>query len=390
MNKEILNPEVQDFIFKNFEADPVVISLGKSPFPNISSRELAEQIGGRKKIKTKLPFWFNQKGIYYPPALNLEQTSSEITGRYKASIAKGRRLLDITGGSGIDTYLMREGFQEVHYAERNADLAEITRHNMGILKANNIHIHIGDALELLKNQGSNPTWDWIYLDPSRRKNDRSKVFMLADCEPALPDILPALFKAGRNILIKTSPMLDVTEGTRLLKSVREVHVVAVGNEVRELVWWLQEGFDHEPDRIAVDLKATLPPFRFRISEEYQATSDFDEPLAYLYEPNAALLKAGAFKMTGIQYGLKKIHLSTHLYTSDSLVDFPGRRFKILENLNYKPGKLPFKKANVSARNFPESVAAIRKRNRIQDGGDTYLFFVRTLGDALRVLVCQRL
>ena len=386
----MLKAEVQEYIFQNSDADPVQVSLGKSPFEGVSSRELAQQIGGRKKIRTKLPFWFEQRGIYYPPSVNLEQTSSEITGRYKASIASGKKLLDMTGGSGIDTYLMSGGFNEVHYVERQAELAEIAAHNLGILRAENIKVFTGDALDYLSMLPEDGIYDWIFLDPSRRKKDRSKVFLLEDCEPPLPDILPVLFNSGHNILIKTSPMLDISQGIKLLQNVREVHVVAVGNEVREILWWLQKGYEGETETVAIDLKANQQSFRFKSSEEFGAQSRYSLPKLFLYEPHAALLKSGAFKWVGLQYGLDKLHLNTHLYTSAELVEFPGRRFKINENLPYKPGKLPFKKANVSVRNFPESVARIRKRNRIQDGGDTFLFFVRTFDEALRVLVCHRL
>jgi hypothetical protein len=391
LNKEILTPEIQDFIFKSIHLDPTAVSLGKSQFPQVSSRELAEQLSGRKKARTKLPFWFKTRGIYYPPSLNLEQASSELTGRYKAALATGSSLLDLTGGAGIDTYLMREGFQKVDYVERNAQLAEIAAHNFGVLGAENIRIHTGDALEMIASGGMGDShWDWIYLDPSRRKKDRSRVFLLEDCEPPLPEILPRLFEVSSNIMIKTSPMMDITEGIRILGNVREVHVVAVGNEVRELIWRLQKGFDQEAERLAADLTSNLPPLRFTALEEAEAPVEYCTPLSYLYEPNAALLKAGGFKIAAARYGLQKIHPSTHLYTSDTSIDFPGRRFKVIRDLDYKPGKLPFNKANVSTRNFPESVAVVRKRNRIRDGGDTYLFFIRSLDESLRVLACQRL
>jgi hypothetical protein len=390
LNKEVLTSDIQDFIYNNIHLDPLVVSLGKSPFPGVSSRELAQQLGGRKKVKSKLPFWFHQKGIYYPPGLNLEQTSSELTARYKGSLVQGSSLLDLTGGSGVDTYFMGEVFDQVDYMERLPDLAEIAAHNFQVLEAKHIRVHIGDALELLKTRSfKNVFWDWIYLDPSRRNKNRSKVFLLEDCEPPLPDILPQLFQASENILVKTSPMLDISEGIRILQNVREVHVVAVANEVRELVWWLQKGYDQEVERIAVDLKTSFPLFRFRASEEATLESTFHPPMQFLYEPSAAILKAGGYKSVAAHYGLHKIHLSTHLYTSDKRIEFPGRRFKILQNLEYKPGKLPFKKANVSARNFPESVATIRKRNRIEDGGETYLFFMRTQDESLRVMDCQR-
>ena len=396
MNKQLLTSDIQDFLFKNPDLDPLAVSLGKSPFPGVTPGELAGQLSGRKKARAKLPFWYEQTGIYYPPLLNLEQASSERTGRYKGSLIQGDTLLDLTGGSGIDTFLMREAFGEVHYMERNQDLAQIAAHNFKVLGGKNIRVHQGDALALLQGdltEGkalSQSSFDWIYLDPSRRKKNRSKVFLLEDCEPPLPEILPELFKVSENIMIKTSPMLDITEGIRLMRNVREVHIVGVGNEVRELLWLLQKGYSKDTERIAVDLKTNFTPFRFYTSQEVLAEAPFSSPKEYLYEPNAAILKAGGFKSIAARYHLYKIHLNTHLYTSDSCIAFPGRRFKILENLEYKPGKLPYTRANVSTRNFPESVATLRKRNRIKDGGETYLFFVRSFDESLRVLACQRI
>ncbi len=395
MNKQLLTSDIQDFLFKNPDLDPLAVSLAKSRFPGVSSQELAGQLSGRKKAKTKLPFWYSQPGIYYPPLLNLEQASSERTGRYKAALVEGDTMLDLTGGSGVDTFLMHEAFREVHYVERNPDLAQITAHNFKILGGQNIRVHQGEALALLQSdlkEGKpfgHRSFDWIYLDPSRRKENRRKVFLLEDCEPPLPEILPELFEVSENIMVKTSPMLDITEGIRQMGNVREVHIVAVGNEVRELIWLLQKGHTQDTERIAVDLKTGFPPFRFNPTEEVDAEVPFSNPMEYLYEPNAAILKAGGFKSIAARYHLYKIHLNTHLYTSDSCIAFPGRRFKILENLEYKPGKLPYTRANVSTRNFPESVATLRKRNRIKDGGETYLFFVRSFDESLRVLECQR-
>ena len=396
MNKHLVTSDIQDFLFKNPDLDPLAVSLGKSPFPGVSPGELAGQLSGRKKARTKLPFWYGQPGIYYPPLLNLEQASSERTGRYKASLIQGDTLLDLTGGSGIDTFLMREAFREVHYVERNPDLAQIASHNFEVLGGKNIRVHQGDALALMQGdlmEGKpfgHHSFDWIYLDPSRRKENRRKVFLLEDCEPPLPEILPELFKVSKNIMVKTSPMLDITEGIRQMRNVREVHIVAVGNEVRELIWLLQKGYTQDTERIAVDLKSGFSPFRFYASQELVAEAPFSDPMEYLYEPNAAILKAGGFKSIAARFQLNKIHLNTHLYTSDSCIAFPGRRFKILQDVEYKPGKLPYTKANVSTRNFPESVATLRKRNRIKDGGETYLFFVRSADESLRVLDCQRI
>jgi hypothetical protein len=194
-----------------------------------------------------------------------------------------------------------------------------------------------------------------------------------------------LFAYSRDVLLKSAPMLDLTEGINQLGSVREIHIAGMHNEVKELLWWLEKEWTNPPVLIATDLKYPSHALRFTGSEEYTCEAVFRMPMKYLYEPNACILKAGAFKTAAVQYELFKLHPSTHLYTAPALVPFPGRRFEIKAVLPYKPGKLPYRKANVSSRNFPESVAVIRKRNRIKDGGTTYLFFVRCMDDSLCVL-----
>lgn len=366
--------------------DSLSVSLGKSPFPGVSPQELAQQLSGYQKAAKKLPLWHGTPGIYYPPTLNLQQASSEYTARYKAGLVEGQSLVDLTGGFGADTYFFSKRIARVHYCEENAGLAEIAAHNFQMLGAGNIRVHPGDGLQSLERiTAEEGRADWIYLDPSRRREDRGRVFLLQDCQPPLPDILPKLFRGGRNVLLKTSPLLDLAAGTLQLGNVREIHVIAVGNEVKELLWWLQEGPVGEATLRAADLKYPLPALAFTPSGETAAPVMYSMPLKYLYEPNAAILKAGGFKTAALAYGLRKLHPQTHLYTSDTLVPFPGRRFELRGMHPYKPGKLPFKKANVSARNFPESVARIRQRNRIADGGESYLFFVRCMDGSLQVL-----
>ena len=271
----------------------------------------------------------------------------------------------------------------------DAGLAEIAAHNFTRLGARNIEVHTGNGLEFLEEIArGKEVVDCIYLDPSRRGKGGKRVFRLSDYQPPVAELLPHLLSASQQVLLKTAPMLDLTEGQKLLEKVKEVHVVGIQNEVRELLWWLEREWTKPPEFIAVDLNYPSNPLRFSRSEESTSEVSFGMPLRYLYEPNACILKAGAFRTTALRYGLVKLHPSTHLYTSQSLVPFPGRRFEIKEILPYKPGKLPFRKANVSSRNFPESVALIRKRNRISDGGNTYLFFVRCMDESLGVLVTQ--
>lgn len=389
MNEELLATEVQDFIYTNKSVDVRAVSLGKSPFPGVTARELATQIKGHQTALVKFPTWAETPGIYYPPTLNLEQASSERLGQYKAGLVGGGVLVDLTGGFGVDSFCFSQRVERVHYCERDTALAAVASHNFRRLGADRIEVHPGDGLRALKDIASGEgRIDWIYLDPSRRREGGGRVFRLEDYQPPVASLLPELFQYSRNILLKTAPMLDLTEGGKQLGNVREVHVVGYQNEVKELLWWLQKDWEGPGDLIAADLKYPQPPLRFSPAEENQASATYSEPLPFLYEPNACLLKAGAFKTVAARYGLHKLHPHTHLYTSGSRIPFPGRRFEIREVLPYKPGKLPFRKANVSARNFPESVARIRRRNRIADGGDTYLFFVRCLDESLRVLVAS--
>ncbi|MEL6975751.1 MAG: class I SAM-dependent methyltransferase, partial [Bacteroidota bacterium] len=205
MNKDILNTGVQNFIQKNLNTDIVSVITQSQQFPTISQKELAGQIEAKKKSEHKLPTWFNASQIYYPGKLSIEQTSSEKTAQYKASLIEGKMLLDMTGGFGVDTYFFSSKFSVIHHCEREAELSAIAAHNHAVLDGGKAIFHAGDALEFLNDPSQN--WDWIYLDPARRKDHVGKVFLFQDCEPNVLDILPLLFEKTENILIKAAPLL---------------------------------------------------------------------------------------------------------------------------------------------------------------------------------------
>ncbi|WP_317169062.1 class I SAM-dependent methyltransferase [Poritiphilus flavus] len=371
--------------------DILSVLLKKPLFEGISQKELAQQIEGRKKSQNKLPVWFNTPGVYYPTRLQLEQTSSQLTAEYKSRIPNGNSLIDLTGGFGVDSYFFSLKISEVEHCEINPDLSEIAAHNFGVLGAKNIKTRPADGLEYLRN--SKRTFDWIFLDPARRDELKGKVFLLSDCLPDVTQHLDFLMEVSENVLIKTSPLLDITAGLRELGNVREIHVVAVENELRELLWVIQKGFVAEPLIKTVNLKKSAEElFGFRISAEKSASSTYSEPSGFLYEPNAAILKAGAFKTIGVQYGLNKLHEHSHLYTADQLITFPGRRFRVKKVLPYNKKQiraLKLSKANISTRNFPETVASLRKKLRIRDGGEHYVFFTTIMQGKLAVLLCER-
>lgn len=386
MNKHLLNKDVQDFI-KNQEVDLNRLAFKKSPFVDVSTKELIEQITSRNKIKKKLPTWYNSENILYPPPLNLEQTSSEITAKYKASIISGDSLADITGGFGVDSYYFLEKFKNVTHFEINESLSLLSKHNFEQLDKE-IKVVTGNGLKLIQNK----KYDVIYIDPSRRNQQKGKVLFLKDYEPNIIQHLDYLLTIAPVILIKTSPMIDISKGVSDLKNVSEVHIVATQNEVKELLWVLTKESVEETKVIAVNYtnkRTTL----FKVNYNKLYTASYSNPKMYLYEPNASILKSGAFNAVSQKYSLNKLAKHSHLYTNDALIDFPGRCFQIKEMVTYTKKEVKKKitglKANVTTRNFTETVSQLKKKWKISDGGNTYLFFT-TLQDRKKVvLICEK-
>ncbi|MDX1327592.1 MAG: class I SAM-dependent methyltransferase [Arenibacter sp.] len=360
-------------------------------FDGVSSKELVQQIEAKNRCRKKLPTWFNTPLIYYPEKLNLEQTSSEDTAQYKAEIASGKSLLDLTGGLGVDSYFFSLKNSQILHCEINPKLAEIAAYNFKILGRKNIETYVGDGLDLLKK--SEVFFDWIYVDPSRRNESKGKVFLLADCLPNIPENLALLFSSANNIMIKTAPLLDITAGISELNSVKEIHIVAVKNEVKELLWILEKGYQGEIEIKTVNLTSNNKEiFHFSLDNAATSTPTYSEPLDYLYEPNSAILKSGGFNIVAETFGVNKLHQHSHLYTHNKHIDFPGRHFKIETTIPYNKkalNALGIKKANITTRNFPVSVSELRKKFKIKDGGEVYLFFTTNSEGKKIVVHCSK-
>lgn len=387
INTSLLDDNVQEFI-KNFDGEIYKILLGASPFPNVTAAELAEQIESRRKIEKKLPTWYNTPKILFPPKLNLEQTSSEITAQYKASLVSGNSLADITGGYGIDSFFFSENFKKVHHFEINTELSKIVSHNLKVLKKDSISCFAEDGLK----RALEDSYDVIYVDPSRRHKSKGKVFFLKDSEPNIVEHQSEILKHCKTLMIKTSPMLDISRGLEELSNVTEVHIVAVDNDVKELLWILKDGFEGNPSIKTVNFKKNEDK-HFDFQWNHKGNAEYSLPKKYLYEPNAAILKSGAFDLISETLNVYKLNKNTHLYTNDTLIDFPGRRFTIEEVVPYSKTEikkaLTFKNANISIRNFPESVEKLRKKWKIKDGGDIYLFFITALEGKKQMLICSK-
>jgi len=387
----VLNSEVQEFLDDNLDGNIPELLFRGSPFKSIGIQVLVEQIEAKVRCKHKLPTWFNTSCIYYPNKLNIEQTSSEITAKFKSQLIEGDSIVDLTGGFGVDCYYFSKRFSTVIHCEINQKLSEIVRHNFQQLQVQNIKTVSEDGLSYIGK--AKETYDWIYVDPSRRHESKGKVFRLRDCEPNLPEHLEYLFEYSSNILIKTSPMLDFTIGINELKNVKSIVVVAVNNEVKELLWILKKNYNGEITIQTVNhTKQESQHFDFILDEETKVTPIYDKPLRYLYEPNAAILKSGAFNSVSEALKVNKLQKHSHLYTSEQILEFPGRRFVIEKVLEYNKKTLKkegIKKANITTRNFPETVNTLRKKFNIRDGGLTYLFFTTDLNEQKLVLVCRK-
>ncbi|MEZ4855863.1 MAG: class I SAM-dependent methyltransferase [Gelidibacter sp.] len=365
--------------------------LKGTPFDNVTIQELAEQIEAKKRCQKKLPAWFTASNIYYPNKLNIEQTSSELTAAYKANLISGKTVIDTTGGFGVDAFYFSKHFDNVTHCELNPELSQIAAHNYQQLNVSNIQTLAVDGIAFILNHKA--TFDWIYIDPSRRHDSKGKVFFLKDCLPNVPEYLDDLFAHSNNILIKTSPLLDFSVGINELNHVKSIHVVAVNNEVKELLWVLENNFKGDIEIKTANIKSeAIEKFDFYLTQEANSESDFSEPLAYLFEPNAAILKSGGFDSITQTFNVKKLHKHSHLYTSDVFIDFPGRCFEIETVFLYNKKALKYfgiKKANITVRNFPESVQQIRKKLNIKDGGSTYLFFTTNLKNEKIGMLCKK-
>ena len=395
-----LSDETFRFIRQHARDDVRSLALHARPLPGVDLPAALTQIAGLQVLRTKVPTWAATEGILCPPRLSLEQCSSEATARYKARVVAAqegsrRRLADLTGGLGIDCSFLAPLFAEADYVERQENLCRLAAHNLPLLGLTHVRVHCADGTGFLDTM---PPADWLFLDPARRDSHGGRTVALADCEPDVSLLEERLLDKAPRILLKLSPMLDLTLALHTLHSVREAHVVAVDNECKELLLILERGCTAEIDDLPVscaNLDATGEAgrvFTFTRRHEQAATCPLaDAPLAWLYEPNAALLKAGAFRCLADAYGVEKLHPSSHLYTSDRPVpDFPGRTFRIEGWCGF--GKKEIKsllggigQANLSVRNFPDTVAGLRRRLHLPEGGDTYLF-ATTLADGRKVLI----
>ena len=378
----LLLPEVQSFINQNIDSDINKLLLKKSPFPNVTIQEIVQQIKGKKVAQKKFPFLLKDN-LVFPPNLNLEQASSQSTAEYKAKDLTGKSFLDLTSGFGIDAYFLSQNFDEVTLVEQNSDLIKIVEHNWKVLnrKANFINQNLEEYIESLREPKTDTytKFDVIYLDPARRDQNNKKKFLLEDLSPNLLEIEAKLKSISEKIIVKLSPLIDISYLISELQNVDEIKIIAVRNEVKELVLIIEnkEKASKNTKITCVNLESDEPEFSFYINEEKNARSEFSESLNFLYIPNNAILKAGAFNLISKQFGLKKLHPNTHFYTAENKVEnFPGRVIQV-EKIDGRALKKN-DQFNIVSKNYPLKPEEIKKKYKLRDGGNRYLIFTQSI------------
>ena len=381
-----------EFVREHRNDDVRTLALQAARYPGVDIRLAVTQIEGWQHACTKLPEWAAVEGILYPPRISMEQCSSSATALYKASLMQGDTFADLTGGFGIDCSYISRNFSKAFYIERNDILCTVAAHNFALLGLQHIEIINGNSEQMLQTL---PPCDWIFLDPARRDGAGKKVVALADCEPNVATLRQQLLQKARRVMVKCSPMLDITAACRQLGCVAEVHTVAVNNECKELLFILSADATATPDVHTVNIvNGSAQTFSFSMDDACE-TSYATEVGSFLYEPNAAIQKAGCPSSLATSYGVQKLHCNSNLYTSQMVVEnFPGRTFRVTGVSGFSKNEIKkllgdLKRANLTVRNFPDTVQQLRKRMKLSEGGGVYLF-ATTLADGRKVLVrCEK-
>ncbi len=395
------NQTTIQFVQEHRQHDVRTLALQARRDPDIDLPWALDQIQGWQTARHKLPSWAAIDGIVYPPHLSMEQCSSEVTALYKCAIVDSlppgshEMLIDLTGGFGVDFAFMARHARQAVYVERQEHLCETAQHNFGLLELNHATVMHGEAQGVLRDATTMPSSTLIYLDPARRDSNSSRTYAIADCTPNVLDLKELLFKAADHVLIKLSPMLDWHKAVSDLgNQVSEVHIVSTGNECKELLLLLSAGHDGGPTIHCINDDQLLA---FTPSRDAQPLLIADNAqAAYLYEPNASVMKAGCFEVLTSRYPVKALAADSHLFVSDDAIrDFPGRGFAIdaVTTMNKKEvarALAGITRANVATRNFPMTAQQLRQRLRLNDGGDRYIFGTTTATGQRMLYLCHKL
>ena len=398
------NQATLDFIREHADDDVRQLALRGSKMSEVDLSYALEQIAGRQKAHTKLPSWASIDGIVYPPHLSMEQCSSELTARYKASIAgKGALFVDLTAGFGVDMAFIAQGFQKAVHVERQPQLCAISSENYNVLGLNHIEVVCGDGVEYLHTMNHA---DLLFIDPARRDEHGGRTYGIADCTPNVLEMLDEMLEKADRVMIKLSPMLDWRKAVADLGKVNDVHIISVDNECKELLLAVNSE-ERGKNSASPSLRVVCVNLFSDGNKEcfefdgYHASpsssafhfSPFDS--RFLYEPNASIMKAGCFGLLEQRFGVMQLDKNSHLFVSDKeVIGFPGREFLIekrtsMNKRELKAALADIDKANITVRNFPMSVAELRKRLKLKEGGEVYIFATTIANEGHQLLVCRK-
>ena len=398
----------QEFITQNLDADIRDLALRHAGRTDIDLHYALDQIAGRRTAQTKLPTWAATDGIIYPPHISMEQCSSEQTAMYKAKVAQRliaelpvrpvlppnpTTLIDLTGGFGVDFSFLAPLFDKAVYIERQSHLCDLSRHNMAALGITQAETVCGDCAQIIE-EISHATL--IYADPARRSASGSRTFAISDCTPDVLTMKETLLDKADFTMIKLSPMLDWRKAAADMGShVGEVHIVSAGNECKELLLVMSRKFTGLERIYCVNDDQTFSFTPSQTSQQSLTSQLSLAPPAYLYEPNASLMKAGCFALIAQRYACRQVSRDSHLFlSSEPIPSFPGRGFAIraITTMNKRELKAALGgtgRANVSVRNFPMTADALRKKLKLKDGGDTYIFGTTTADNRHVLIICEK-
>lgn len=388
------------FVQEHREEDVRKLALQARRDSDVDLPWALDQIQGWQTARRKLPSWAAINGIVYPPHLSMEQCSSQQTALYKCSImdrlpeGSHETLVDLTGGFGVDFAFMAQRAQRAIYVERQEHLCETARHNFGLLELSHATVIHADAEDALQDLDTKPASTLLYLDPARRDSNSTRTYAITDCTPNVLELKDQLLKTADHILIKLSPMLDWHKAVcDLGEHVAEVHIVSVANECKELLMLLSADQRGEPVIHCVNDGQVLI---YSPGEDNLPAAIADgENAAYLYEPNASVMKAGCYGVLTQRFPVRALATDSHLFVSDGLIeDFPGRRFAIttITSMNKKELGRALKgisQANVAVRNFPMSAVDLRRRLGLKDGGECYVFGTTDAAGRRLLFLCEK-
>lgn len=402
MSTELIDAALLQFLRENAERDPSEVALANDVPEGIDAKFAAQQLKGRQRMGKKLPSWVAEERVVYPQSLSLEQCSSELAARYKASLVEaGAKGCDLTGGFGVDARFLAERFDRYNYIERNSELEAIVAWNFRVFGMDGrVTTTCADGTAFLAECAENG-YDFLFLDPARRDGRSLKVSALEECEPDVVGLWERLCTVSQMVMVKASPGLDISRALALLPGLNEVHVVAVGNECKELLLVARRGDENASGGVrihCVNIGATMEEretFSYGLEEERGLESSVGPARRYLYEPNAAVMKGGGFKSVSAQLGIPALNPRTRLYTSDTILeDFPGRVFEIVGrgSLNVKDARrlFPEGKANVISRNSGMSAEEMRKKLKLKDGGELFAVGAAVSGVGRALFACRML